>query len=45
MEQETYEKIIELLVGKLNYTEWCLKNAEERNAELRKENETLRSEK
>lgn len=45
MEQETYEKIIELLVKQLNYTEWCLKHAEEKITELKKENETLRSEK
>lgn len=45
MGQETYEKIIELLVKQLNYTEWCLKHAEEKNIELKKEIETLRSEK
>lgn len=45
MEKETYEKIIEVLVEKLELAEWRLRRAEQENAELKKENKYLRSEK
>lgn len=45
MKQSTYETIIEVLTEKLMVTEWQLKQAEKKITELKKENETLRSEK
>jgi hypothetical protein len=37
MEKETYEKIIEILIARLNFVEWQYELEKEENAQLKKQ--------